>query len=126
MLKTEIQIKQELRRRLQEGLYLAKHLPPTHCRNEIREQLTTMQIYCKTVEKTFIFVEERITCNQYGLGGNHADMATLFRGPNEDASVAICVTDKGSLLHRNGCPWKIYKDAGDVHPEQCLMAELAG
>ena len=125
MLKTQIQIKQELRRRLQEALHLAKHLPPTHCRNEIRERLTAIQIYCKAVEKTFIFVEQRITCNQYDLGGNHQARATLFRGPNEDASVAICITDQGSLLHRNGCPWEVYRDAGDINPEQGLIVELA-
>ncbi|MCG8363733.1 MAG: hypothetical protein MJA27_10440 [Pseudanabaenales cyanobacterium] len=126
MVKTKIEIKQELRRRLQKALNSAKQLPPTHCRNEIREQLTAIQVYCHAIEKTFIFVEQRITCNQYGLGGNPQERATLFRGPNEDASVAICVTDKGSLLHRNDCPWEIYRDAGDINPKQCLIVKLAG
>ena len=125
MVKTKIQIKQELRRRLQEALNSAKYLPPTHCRSEIRKQLIAIQAYCKAVEKTFIFVEQRITCNQYGLGGHYQANATLFRGPNEDASVAICVTDKGSLLHRNSSPWEIYKDAGDINPAQRLIVELA-
>ena len=124
MVKTKIDIKQELRRRLQEALYSAKYLPPIKCRNEIRKQLTAIQMYCKVHEKTFIFVEQRITCNQYELGGDCQEEATLFRGPNEDASVAICVTDKGSLLHRNSCPWEIYRDAGDTNPERCLIVEL--
>ena len=125
MVKPKLEIKQELRRRLQAMLESAQHSSPTDCRNEIRQQLTAIQKYCKANEKTFIFVEQRITCNQYGLGGNRQERATLFRGPNEDASVAICVTDKGSLLHRNSCPWEIYQDAGDINPEQCLIVELA-
>ena len=123
MATTKIDIKQELRHRLQEALHSAKYLPPVKSRNEIRKQLTAIQIYCKAHKKTFIFVEQRITCNQYGLRGDRQERATLFRGPNEDASVAICVTDKGSLLHRNSHPWKIYRDAGDINSEQCLIGE---
>ena len=125
MLTTKIDIKQQLRYRLQAALHSAKRLPPIKCRNEIRKQLTDIQMYCKTHDKTFIFVEQRITCNQYGLGGDRQEKATLFRGPNEDASVAICVTDKGSLLHRNSHPWKIYRDAEDTNPEQSFLVKLA-
>ena len=125
MVKTQIEIKQELRRQLNEALHSAKYLPSVQCRHEIRRQLNNIQNYCKANEKTFIFVEQRITCNEYGLGGDRQERATLFRGPNEDASVAICVTDRGSLLHRNSCPWKIYRDAGDINPALCLMVELA-
>lgn len=116
MVKIKIDIKKELRHRLQKVLHSAKNLPAIKCRNEIRNQLTAIQIYCKANEKKFIFIEQRITCDQYGLGGDRHETATLFRGPNQDASVAICVTDKGSLLHRNSCPWEIYRDAGDTNP----------
>ena len=125
MVKTKIEIKQELRRRLNRALYSAKRLPPVQCRDEIRAQLTDIQRYCKANDKTFIFVEQRIDCTQFGLGGDRRERATLFRGPNEDASVAICVTDMGSLLHRNSCPWEIYKDAGDINPSHSLIVELA-
>ena len=125
MVKTKIEIKQELRGRLQAALHSAKHLSPIKCQHEIRKQLTAIQTYCKANEKTFIFVEQRITCNQYGLGGDRQERATLFRGPNDDASVAICVTDKGSLLHRNSCPWKVYKNAGDIDPGQYWVGKSA-
>ena len=125
MVKTKIDMKQELRHRLQEALHSAKRLPPIECQHEIRKQLTAIQLYCRLNEKTFIFVEQRITCNQYGLGGDRQERATLFRGPNDDASVAICVTDKGSLLHRNSCPWKVYKNAGDIDPGQYWVGKSA-
>ncbi len=125
MVKTKIEIKQELRRRLNQALYSAKPLPPVQCRDEIRSRLTDIRKFCKANDKTFIFVEQRITFNQFGLGGNRRERATIFRGHNDEASVDICVTDRGSLLHRNECPWEIYKDAGDVNPERGLLVELA-
>jgi hypothetical protein len=63
-------------------------------------------------------IEEKITCDQYELGGRRQDSAILFRGPNKEATVAICVTAKGSLLHRNDYPWTIYRNAGDVDPQE--------
>lgn len=111
-------IRQELRQRINDTLQSAQSLPPDHCRHEVRNQLRAMQEYCKTVEKTFIVVEQRITCDQYDLGGSHQDSATLFRGPNDDASVAICVTDKGSLLHRSSSPWRVFRNQGDIGVSQ--------
>lgn len=108
------QIKQKIRQSIYEALQIAKELLPDACLSEIRDRLLCIQNYCKSVEKTFIFVEEAITCDQYGLGGNCQDVAILFRGPSEDASVAICVTHKGSLLHRNDSPWMVYRDMGDI------------
>lgn len=110
------QIKQELRLRIQEALQTAKTLTAKACLEEIRKHLLSIQQYCQSVEKTFIFVEQEITCDQYKLQGSQQDVATLFRGPNEDASVAICVTQKGSLLYRNGCWWIIYRNMGDIKP----------
>jgi uncharacterized protein YigA (DUF484 family) len=110
------QIKQELRQKIQTALQTARLLSPSDRLQAIRERLLAIQTYCKPLKKTFIVVEEKITCDQYELGGYQQDAAILFRGPNEDASVAICVTSKGSLLHRNSSPWKIYKNAGDVNP----------
>lgn len=115
------QIKQELRQRIEAALEAAKVLPPGDCLQEIRDNLLAIQCYCKTVEKTFIVVEENITCNQHGLGGSDRNTATLFRGPSEDASVAICVTDRGSLLHRSSCDWRIYRNAGG-----CQSGSLVG
>lgn len=108
------QIKQEMRRRIQQALEFAKDLSTDDCQDEIRSRLFTIQKYCKSVGKTFIVFEERITCEQFGLGGSREESATLFRGPNENASVAICVTDRGSLLYRNDSPWRIYRNFGDV------------
>lgn len=109
-------VKQAIRRRIQAALRAAQTLPPDRSVSEIRARLAAIQQYCQTVNKTFIVVEEEITCDQFDLGGDRQDTATLFRGPSESASVAICVTCKGSLLHRNDCPWLVYRDAGDVHP----------
>jgi hypothetical protein len=110
------QIKQELRRRIDEALQAAKDLKPDECISLIRERLKAIQRYCETVDKVFIMIEENITCDRYDLGGSSENTATLFRGPREDASVAICITHKGSLLHRNSSPWRTYKQAGDVNP----------
>ena len=110
------QIKQILRESIHEALRTAKALEPDACLMEIRDQLCAIQAYAKLAGKTFIFVEESITCDRYELGGRFEDAATLFRGPSENASVAICVTQNGSLLYRNGCAWSVYKDAGDVDP----------
>ena len=61
--------------------------------------------------------------DEYELGGSHQQKATLFRGPSEDASVAICVTSQGSLLHRNGSLWQIYYNAGDINPTKAKAIE---
>ncbi|MBW4661166.1 MAG: hypothetical protein KME15_21020 [Drouetiella hepatica Uher 2000/2452] len=116
------QIKRELRQKINETLQNAKNLSPSKCLDEIRSRLFAIQQYCKVHGKTFIAIEETITCDQYGLGGNRADAATLFRGPNVDASVAICVSKQGSLLHRDGSSWQIYKNAGDVDPSEFISA----
>lgn len=118
------QIRQELQQKIESALAAAKALPPDECLQEIKHQLLDIQIYCRTIDKPFIVVEEKITCDQYGLGGCDRAIATLFRGPSEDASVAICVTHKGSLLHRNCGPWTIYKTMGDVNPQDCRYAAL--
>jgi len=115
------QIKQEIRQRIQDTLQAVRDLPSNDCLNETRNKLSAVELYCQSVGKTFIFVEECITCDQYELGGYYDDKATLFRGPSEAASVAICVTDKGSLLHRNDCPWEIYTHMGDVNPVEHLL-----
>lgn len=109
-------IRQELQQKIQTALQIAKELPPHACLEEIEKSLLAIQRYCKTLQKTFIVVEEEITCDQYELGGSKQDTATLFRGPKQEATVAICVTAKGSLLHRNGYPWTIYRNVGDVDP----------
>lgn len=109
------QIKQELRRRIVEALQTAKELPPDECLNQIKISLAAIQRYCKTVGKFFVVVEERITCGQHDLGGCHEHSATLFRGPDANASVAICVTDQGSLAYRNSSPWIIYRNQGDIN-----------
>jgi hypothetical protein len=110
------QIKQILRESIHEALRMAKALDADACLTEIRDQLCAIQAYAKLAGKTFIFVEESITCDRYELGGRGEDTATLFRGPSDNASVAICVTQNGSLLYRNGCAWSIYKNAGDIDP----------
>jgi hypothetical protein len=110
------QIKQELREKIQSALQCASQLPPERRLKLIRERLFTIQRDCQAIGKTFIVVEESITCNQYELGGHSQATATLFRGPSETASVAICVTTQGSLLHRNDSPWRTYRNAGDVDP----------
>lgn len=110
------QIKQELRQKIHETLQAAKNALPGESVNQVRTHLNAIQTYCQLVSKGFVVVEEEITCNQHDLGGSTEDTATLFRGPNEDASVAICVTRKGSLLYRNSCPWTIYRNAGDIKP----------
>ncbi|XGV97364.1 MAG: hypothetical protein ACAF41_32175 [Leptolyngbya sp. BL-A-14] len=109
-------IRQELQQKIQTALQIAKDLPPQDCLKEIERSLLGIQSYCKVVQKSFIVIEEEITCDQYELGGSHQDTATLFRGPKREATVAICVTAKGSLLHRNDYPWTIYRNAGDVDP----------
>jgi hypothetical protein len=118
------QIKQELQQRIHEALQSAKDLPPDECLCEIKDRLLAIQKYCETVQKTFIMIEEKITCDQHNLGGCRQHIATLFRGPSEDASVAICVTDQGSLLHRNDCPWKIYRSLGDINPTEPVLTLL--
>lgn len=110
------QIKQMLRQQIGAALHSAQNLPPTERLLDIKTQLAAIQADCRAIEHTFIVVEVHITCNQYGLNGRTQDMATLFRGPSEDASVAICVTARGSLLHRNGGAWVVYYNAGDVNP----------
>ena len=108
------EIKRQLRQLLKEILLAAQESSHTERVVLLRHGLKAIQIYCRSVGKTFIFCELKITCDEYGLGGSQQQSATLFRGPSEDASVAICVTDKGSLLHRNDSCWTVYCDAGDV------------
>lgn len=100
--------------RIHAALEFAKTLPPQDCVAEIRISLAAIQAYCETIRKIFIVVEERITCDQHDLGGSKQHHATLFRGPCKDASVAICVTDRGSLLYRNSSEWQIYRRADDL------------
>ncbi|MEB3292972.1 MAG: hypothetical protein VKJ24_07415 [Synechococcales bacterium] len=107
-------IKHTLRQRIQDALQCAQELPPDRILPAIRQRLQAIQAYCQSVGKTFVVVEETITCGHHDLGGDPADAATLFRGPDERASVAICVTYKGSVLHRNDSPWRVYRDAGDI------------
>jgi hypothetical protein len=107
-------IRKEIGKRIYDLLQTAKDLPTSECLNEVRTTLLEIQQDCQKLEKSFIFVEKRITCANYALGGSATDQATLFRGPREDASVAICVTDQGSVLHRNGSPWTAYRNVGDV------------
>ncbi|PSB28387.1 hypothetical protein C7B82_13660 [Stenomitos frigidus ULC18] len=115
-----LHIRQELQQKIQTALQVAKDLPPDDCLKAIETSLLAIQAYCRTVQKTFIVVEEKVTCDQYELGGRQEDSAILFRGPNREATVAICVTAKGSLLHRNDYPWTIYRNAGDVNPLEYL------
>jgi len=117
-------IKQTVRSLLQQTLSVAQQKPIAERRQTVRTKLSHIQTYCKEVDKTFIVREVRITCNQYDLGGPQQQSATLFHGPSEDASVAICVTDKGSLLHRNDSLWKIYDNAGDVAPMARIDEQL--
>ena len=109
-------VKQTIRRLLQETLAIAQKLPVAKRRHYIQQSLENIQDYCATFEKSFIVREIMISCDQYELGGCEHHYATLFRGPNEDASVAICITEQGSLLHRNESPWIVYCNAGDVNP----------
>ncbi|MEM9265647.1 MAG: hypothetical protein AAGA46_08995 [Cyanobacteria bacterium P01_F01_bin.13] len=115
-------VKQTIRRLLQETLTIAQKLPVAKRRHYIRQSLENIQDYCATFEKTFIVRELIINCDQYELGGCAHHYATLFRGPSEDASVAICITEQGSLLHRNDSPWTVYCNAGDVNPVQAALA----
>ena len=107
-------IRQNLRNKIQAMLEIAKDLPPQQCVSMIRRNLADIQTYCAIFGKTFIVVEEDITCEQYDLEASPYDKALLFRGPDERATVAICVTEKGSLLHRNDSAWTVYRNAGDI------------
>lgn len=113
----QTQIKPILRQQIQAALQEIQALPAKQARQTLRNRLALLKNWCNRVGKTFIVVEETISCNRHCLGGRGNDRATLFRGPNEDASVAICITDRGSILHRNGSHWRIYRDAGDIHPD---------
>jgi hypothetical protein len=110
------QIKQTIRQQIGAALQSAANLPSADRLQDIKTRLAAIQTDCQAIAHTFIVVEIHITCDQYGLNGRVQDTATLFRGPSEDASVAICVTAQGSLLHRNGGTWMVYCDAGDIHP----------
>ncbi|NJK53541.1 MAG: hypothetical protein HC936_13340 [Leptolyngbyaceae cyanobacterium SU_3_3] len=110
----QLHVRQELRQRIYTTLQFAKDLPAQECLQEVKTRLLAIQAYCETIDKTFIVVEERITCDQYDLGGYKLNAATLFRGPSADASVAICVTDRGSLLHRTSPQWQAYRNVGDI------------
>jgi len=107
-------VKQEIRQQIDQALRSAQTLPPGDRTNEIRCRLAALQNYCTTVNKTFIVVEQIVTCDRFDLGGSTDERAILFRGPKEEASVAICVTEKGSLLHRNSSPWCVYRNEGDI------------
>lgn len=101
------EIKQEIRKRLQKTLLSAQLRKRSHRQQFIRESLNDIQLYCQRLEKVFIVCEQSITCDQFDLGGGSHDRAMLFRGPSDAASVAICLTEKGSLLHRNDSDWQI-------------------
>ncbi len=116
-------INHKLRQLLQETLMLARETPAAKRDRFVRNSLKYIQIYCQRVSQPFAFHELEIACNQYGLGGSLHHSATLFHGPNEEVSVAICVTKKGSLLHRNDGPWQVYYSAGDVSPAQGKINE---
>ena len=118
-------VKQKLCRLIDETLHIAQRLPAAQRRQTIRQRLEMIQSYCASVEKTFIFFELSITCDQYDLGGSVHNSATLFRGPNEDASVAICITEQGSLLHRNESAWRFYCHAEDVNPPNAILPAVA-
>jgi len=109
-------IKQTLRRLLQETLNAVPEKPIAERQQFVRDRLRYIQTFCNNIDKTFIVRELRVTCDQYDLGGSSQHMATLFRGPSEEASVAICITERGSVLHRNDSLWQVYDDAGDVSP----------
>jgi hypothetical protein len=110
------QIKQTLRQQIGAALQSAANLSPADRLQDVKTRLAAIQADCQAIAHTFIVVEVHITCDQYGLNGCRQDTATLFRGPSEDASVAICVTAQGSLLHRNGKDWIVYRNVGDVYP----------
>jgi len=109
-------IGQELQQNIQAALQVAKALPIDECLMEIEKRLLAIQAYCKTIKKTFIVVEEKITCEQYELGGSSQESAVLFRGLSQEMTVAICITAQGSLLHYNGYDWIGYRNVGDVYP----------
>jgi len=115
------EVRQELGQKIHAALQSAKDLPLQDCLTDIRTRLLEIQAYCASIGKAFIVIEERIACNQYDLGCCHHHTATLFRGPREDASVAICVTDQGSLLHRNHSEWQVYRNVGDI---QCSIPNI--
>ncbi|MEM9088851.1 MAG: hypothetical protein AAGC93_08925 [Cyanobacteria bacterium P01_F01_bin.53] len=119
-------IKQTLRSLLQQTLRVAQRRPAAERRQLVRTKLSHIQTYCQEIDKVFIVREVRITCDQYDLGGHQQQRATLFHGPSDDASVAICVTDKGSLLHRNDSLWRVYYNAGDVAPVTDMPATDMG
>lgn len=102
---TAAQIKQRIREQIQTLLNAAKALEIEPCVSTIRAGLTQIQLYCTSVGKTFIFVEEVVPCDRHELGGLPTETATLFRGPSTDASVAICIM-RGALLYRNGGAWQ--------------------
>lgn len=111
-------IGQDVKQKIQTALQSAQALPPNACLKEIKKRLLAIQSYCKLINKKFTVVEEKITCDQYDLGGNDRDTAILFHSPNEYISIAICLTTKGSLLQRSGYLWKVYRNAGDVEPKE--------
>jgi hypothetical protein len=108
------QLKQELRQRIHTALQSARNLQSEACLNHIRVELLALQNLCQRAGKVFIVVEEAITCDRYELGGSCEHTATLFRGPDENASVAICITNQGSLAYRNSSAWIIYRNQGDI------------
>jgi hypothetical protein len=118
------QIKQDLRQKIAVILQVAKELPPEVCCDWVRTKLLSLQKHCQMIGKVFIVVEEKITCDCYELGGSHEHAATLFRGPDENASVAICVTGCGSLIYRNSSPWIVHRNFGDINPTYSMNAAI--
>lgn len=110
-------IKRELRQNIINTLVSTQELPPEQCLRQMRQRFATIQRFCEIAGKPFVVVETEIRCDQYGLGGHSEHRATLFRGADQNALVAICVTHQGSLLHRNYSSWKLCRNAGDVNPE---------
>lgn len=113
------QVKQEQKRKIHGVLQTAVELPLPTCRDYIRAELLALKAFCQNWGKLFVVVEEQITCAQHDLGGREEQTATLFRGPDQKASVAICITDQGSLAYRNGSLWCIHKNEGDIGSASC-------
>ncbi|MFM7427335.1 MAG: hypothetical protein ACKO7W_20435 [Elainella sp.] len=113
------QIRQEQKRRIHAVLQTAVGLPLPTCRDYIRTELLALKAFCRRWGRLFIVIEEQITCAQHDLGGKEEQAATLFRGPDQNASVAICITAQGSLAYRNGTLWCIHRNGGDIGSVIC-------
>ena len=107
-------IKQEQKRRIHAVLQQAIELPLPTCRDHIRAELLALKAFCERWGKLFVVIEEQISCAQHDLGGKDEQIATLFRGPDQKASVAICITDQGSRAYRNVALWCVHRNKGDI------------